>query len=254
MGDQDHHRHRGYFNPRPPRGGRLKGHFTFSTENIFQSTPSARRATLFIRSHPFFKNNFNPRPPRGGRQTHCGYTVVTNRISIHALREEGDKRAPVIVHVCNSISIHALREEGDDISRSDARKIIQFQSTPSARRATSPDPCRSVPGQNFNPRPPRGGRRPIRRFSASRGKISIHALREEGDDAGVCHEAQGQDFNPRPPRGGRRPRPRPAALSAKFQSTPSARRATFHAGKYLDRLFNFNPRPPRGGRLLSGCR
>ena len=36
-----------------------------------------------------------------------------NSISIHALREEGDRSINVIRHVLHSISIHALREEGD---------------------------------------------------------------------------------------------------------------------------------------------
>ena len=55
------------FNPRPPRGGRPKIPAFASLIMIFQSTPSARRATL-----PFFQmdyhTHFNPRPPRGGRR------------------------------------------------------------------------------------------------------------------------------------------------------------------------------------------
>ncbi len=34
-------------------------------------------------------------------------------ISIHALREEGDKRSSVLDQSAPVISIHALREEGD---------------------------------------------------------------------------------------------------------------------------------------------
>ena len=85
-------------------------------------------------------------------------------------------------------------------------EAARFLSTPSARRATREHRRRL----------------PLRR-------ISIHALREEGDlalhaDFGVV----GHDFYPRPPRGGRpktRPDDRPAS--------------------------NFYPRPPRGGRLSS---
>ena len=55
----------------------------------FLSTPSARRATVYHRDHE-----------------------DRHRISIHALREEGDpKKDWIAVHF--SISIHALREEGD---------------------------------------------------------------------------------------------------------------------------------------------
>ena len=57
---------------------------------VFLSTPSARRAT----------------------NTPADVYVI-NRISIHALREEGDVEAAFIVVLGNIISIHALREEGD---------------------------------------------------------------------------------------------------------------------------------------------
>ena len=61
-------------------------------------------------------------------------------------------------HKCHEISIHALREEGDR-SRSDNRHPLPY----------------------FYPRPPRGGRRPQKRFEPVKFVISIHALREEGD-------------------------------------------------------------------------
>ena len=56
---------------------------------------------------------------------------------------------------------------------------------------------------NFYPRPPRGGRRGYTSTPATANIISIHALREEGDDVlqdALHHLA---DFYPRPPRGGR---------------------------------------------------
>ena len=56
---------------------------------IFLSTPSARRAT---------ESAFT-------RKMHL-------QISIHALREEGDRRRDA-VGLAGHISIHALREEGD---------------------------------------------------------------------------------------------------------------------------------------------
>ena len=57
------------------------------------------------------------------------------------------------------ISIHALREEGDT--------AVSF-----------PASCRD----NFNPRPPRGGRRAVDAVVHLLVIISIHALREESDD------------------------------------------------------------------------
>ena len=82
--------------------------------------------------------------------------------------------------------------------------------------------------------------------------ISIHALREEGDDGGQGLAAAHLKFLSTPSA-------RRATASNfmedkdgnKFLSTPSARRATgcllgvFHPGAY------FYPRPPRGGRLTA---
>ena len=65
-----------------------------------------------------------------------GFSSALRRISIHALREEGD------VALCPNdqrtvvISIHALREEGDFTEMPQTLAEMQFLSTPSARRAT----------------------------------------------------------------------------------------------------------------------
>ena len=56
----------------------------------------------------------------------------------------------------------------------------------------------------FYPRPPRGGRRVMRINNSVRVKISIHALRGEGDPAVLTLLGGGNlYFYPRPPRGGR---------------------------------------------------
>ena len=56
------------------------------------------------------------------------------------------------------ISIHALREEGDKNTERGCKNGTQFLSTPSARRATGfPEWCISS-RLYFYPRPPRGGR------------------------------------------------------------------------------------------------
>ena len=125
----------GNFYPRPPRGGRQ----AYKTDGwvglAFLSTPSARRATW--PAH------------RGRRQI---------PISIHALREEGDRTAHGIsnaayrflstpsarratgadegIRQAQAISIHALREEGDVTDSARSPMILSFLSTPSARRAT----------------------------------------------------------------------------------------------------------------------
>ena len=168
---------------------------------------------------------FYPRPPRGGRPEFPVRNANREIISIHALREEGDRaglpesagrkdfyprpprggRRQAVLRRMRppDISIHALREEGD------ARK--------SWRRTT-----RSY----FYPRPPRGGQPSAYGYLGCRLQISIHALREEGDSpwrGSSCTEwisihalrEEGDkipsqtidvrlDFYPRPPRGGRR--------------------------------------------------
>ena len=80
-----------YFYPRPPRGGR---------------PPQTRRRTPPT-------SDFYPRPPRGGRPRLFSQLLLHLVISIHALREEGDKTLDYALHTLDKISIHALREEGD---------------------------------------------------------------------------------------------------------------------------------------------
>ena len=190
------------------------------------------------------------------------------------------------------ISIHALREEGDRAAGVQNVQYFAFLSTPSARRATCAPLRRILTSLYFYPRPPRGGR-PALRFhsppsvsflstpSARRAtrmrmlsklalSISIHALREEGDSQWASTLSKTGDFYPRPPRGGRRSSYRSYGTALQFLSTPSARRATraeaaprsgwhisIHAlreegdgGHPVRRPAgsNFYPRPPRGGR------
>ena len=56
-----------YFNPLPPRGGRLAAKVLTGRGNKFQSTPSAWRETLSRHCSAFATIYFNPLPPRGGR-------------------------------------------------------------------------------------------------------------------------------------------------------------------------------------------
>ena len=148
--------------------------------------------------------DFYPRPPRGGRPDRFPPLSQTGGISIHALREEGDtvsgytkaqvlkflstpsaRRATCMRQEQNSsicISIHALREEGDPTTPVTVRCMFLFLSTPSARRATMSGQGSFVPTEDFYPRPPRGGRRLLICAADLGGHISIHALREEGDE------------------------------------------------------------------------
>ena len=213
---------------------------------------------------------FYPRPPRGGRRRAAHRYAYRCRISIHALREEGDAQE-LQERRGDGISIHALREEGDEGEVPYTYLVLEFLSTPSARRATPTPLLPLMVQKHFYPRPPRGGRHKGMDFQLKRLKflstpsarratlslialvlldgISIHALREEGDYSRGSLTKWRTNFYPRPPRGGRLVRlgairlhsihfyPRPPRGGRRFVTvfTPSETR-------------HFYPRPPRGGR------
>ena len=122
-----------------------------------------------------------------------------------------------------------------------------FLSTPSARRATpQQQTLRGESNISIHALREEGDNsKQARRAAIS---ISIHALREEGDQTSQVKKLHRHDFYPRPPRGGRRLPPLLNSLDAGFLSTPSARRATRRACNHHGRNKNFYPRPPRGGR------
>ena len=106
--------------------------------------------------------------------------ATTARISIHALREEGDHSWHRQPHTPRYFYPRPPR--GGRLPCSVLLLLdFKFLSTPSARRATMLHPMDST---NEN--------------------ISIHALREEGDDNYLLKGVTNHDFYPRPPRGGRR--------------------------------------------------
>ena len=131
----------------------------------------------------------------------CLTFAVMQRISIHALREEGD-RLSFFRRGLEPISIHALREEGD--RRGQGQRFRAVISIHALREEGDINfLCYLHWFCHFYPRPPRGGRRgwnyinkstylflstpSARRATAgapyllARWDISIHALREEGD-------------------------------------------------------------------------
>ena len=192
-----------YFYPRPPRGGRRSfsrrtlGFFRISIHALreegdvaadaelyvaekFLSTPSARRATRRSEQSRHVSAYFYPRPPRGGRR--LVLLISAGRIYFYPRPPRGGRPAPQPV----------------------VTFVNLFLSTPSARRATRRSEQSRHVSAYFYPRPPRGGRRLVLLISAGRiyfyprpprgGRprlrvldpfvleISIHALREEGDD------------------------------------------------------------------------
>ena len=146
------------------------------------------------------------------------------------------------------ISIHALREEGDKAGEPVTIPINDFYPRPP--RGGRPFALAShILVTDFYPRPPRGGRPVALPNEPGNRFISIHALREEGDVKGWLRATEVtrflstpsarratarsalsaqvvRDFYPRPPRGGRRILPCFFPPKIIFLSTPSARRAT----------------------------
>ena len=153
------------------------------------------------------------------------YSVPGLYISIHALREEGDAWQNATHGSVKAISIHALREEGDTLQKRCTKWTVKFLSTPSARRATPFLYFLPVRTSFLSTPSARRATENRRRYLATM-KISIHALREEGDKEKVWEGKPHEYFYPRPPRGGRRQEMHRWQCSKTFLSTPSARRAT----------------------------
>ena len=214
---------------------------------LFLSTPSARRATWAASGWAMVPPYFYPRPPRGGRPARADRREVGAGISIHALREEGD-RSPTTPPTTEN----------------------KFLSTPSARRAT-PEWCADGPScADFYPRPPRGGRlhksksakrvrdfypRPPRGGRRAACSLSVRLIlflstpsARRATSGWTKWASKISNFYPRPPRGGRPSRLPQTYTEYIFLSTPSARRATCRSALPASTSGHFYPRPPRGGR------
>ena len=281
------------FNPRPPRGGRRQGTedapilcpisihalreesdgfcgtissiswefqstpsarratlaswFSSLHASLFQSTPSARRATACVQLEKGPESEFQSTPSaRRATSFTSPFTRTLEFQSTPSARRATRRKSNAIRKAY--ISIHALREESDGHG-------------PGLR------PCR----QNFNPRPPRGERHATGFTRTTSFPISIHALREESDNLSITSGEASENFNPRPPRGERRltvstmalrmqnfnPRPprgeRPPASVHTAQQAIISIHALREESDELSCLLrgllqNFNPRPPRGGR------
>ena len=214
-----------YFYPRPPRGGRRR--------------PGGRGFYSPAISIHALREEGDHR--HRGRRRH-------RRISIHALREEGD--TPMAASFSRGRQFLSTPSARRATSRATTMRCALPYFYPRPPRGGRP--CGRVTRWtllNFYPRPPRGGRlsrstskvnrsvflstpsarrATIKAIDAYLAKaISIHALREEGDNQGHRRIARQSNFYPRPPRGGRQAR-----------------------GAATSPTLYFYPRPPRGGRPL----
>ena len=214
-----------YFYPRPPRGGRRL--------RPSGSSPSGL--------------NFYPRPPRGGRRTlHFKGSSADGFLSTPSARRA--TRQNFGRDAGHLISIHALREEGD-LSVFCFSIICgkDFYPRPprGGRRRQEIQPIKQA---DFYPRPPRGGRLLSQGRFLAEESISIHALREEGDQSSFTRTGRCPQFLSTPSARRATREPNRKGVSTIFLSTPSARRATLPYRCLLTRRPYFYPRPPRGGR------
>ena len=240
-----------HFYPRPPRGGRpaLPGdllvlffisihalreegdYFANSAKyqiTLFLSTPSARRATLFLQhkrppcrflSTPSArratggaaaackkKTNFYPRPPRGGRPS--------------------ETLSPVAMHSY----FYPRPPRGGRRGRQQALKLTSYFYPRPPRGGRRTHPASSGRAGDFYPRPPRGGRPSC--SSRAAGASYFYPRPPRGGRPPCRHPAdRPSNFYPRPPRGGRPPSKDILMGLPLFLSTPSARRATANLGE-----------------------
>ena len=183
--------------------GDARSEFRLCITLRFLSTPSARRATVPLMVFQTPHTDFYPRPPRGGRQEPMKASV-RHRLFLSTPSARRATGADEGIRQAQAISIHALREEGDRRSMTSPGIPLNFYPRP----PRGGRPHRRLPVWlvlcHFYPRPPRGGRLRLLSSSWIWPAISIHALREEGDQ----------------------PRSYDEILNDLFLSTPSARRAT----------------------------
>ena len=154
-----------YFYPRPPRGGRRlrpaerQGADAISIHALREEGDS----TTWPKGWPL--RNFYPRPPRGGRRLTSGRLLPTSLfLSTPSARRATRHHQPR--RLCTPISIHALREEGDrgpgtphrplgyfyprpprggrPFASANSPVFSSFLSTPSARRATAKTETKSL--------------------------------------------------------------------------------------------------------------
>ena len=163
-------------------GDRRGGGIRSSIKRNFYPRPPGGGRPRWALSLGLSLTHFYPRPPGGGR---LGRGNRETELRITFLSTPSGWRATHSGrwwHMTRAISIHALRVEGDYRTMTEQQVNVRFLSTPSGWRATlhglsQMDGCDAY----FYPRPPGGGRRGRHRNPCQSGRISIHALRVEGD-------------------------------------------------------------------------
>ena len=152
----DHHPLRNFY-PRPPRGGRRCGAACFHLPDMISIHALREEGDPLPCCRGFMLPDFYPRPPRGGRRARWNPLVlIPVFLSTPSARRATCPLEPACADTC--ISIHALREEGDRNRCFRADRSADFYPRPP--RGGRPDQHgeRLRRTTNFYPHPPRGGR------------------------------------------------------------------------------------------------
>ena len=211
-----------------------RAEYAVSWGKEFLSTPSARRATKNLAVRHLLLDNFYPRPPRGGRRRKAmAVPMFIVFLSTPSARRATSGKEGLRWQGCNFYP--RPPRGGRPAAGLTITASTKFLSTPSARRATEDSIKIHCDDIGFLSTP--SARRATEADDRAEQEqiISIHALREEGDFCSRLATSQIPHFYPRPPRGGRQVSRKPDGWYYLFLSTPSARRATEHMAKPVNK-------------------
>ena len=170
----------GYFNPRPPRGGRPglpRRHGRHPEISIHALREEGDPGCVHFAAAG---RDFNPRPPRGGRPKRSVFQQITISFQSTPSARRATGKGALVQTEKTDFNPRPPRGGRPGDAPGNAAASTNFNPRPP--RGGRPASAASNSGQsNFNPRPPRGGRQ----FKGGLGGGDLN------------------DFNPRPPRGGR---------------------------------------------------
>ena len=263
------------FNPRPPRGGRLRRPAVGGVPAVVSTHAPRAGGDRRLSCHPSSILQFQPTPPARGATCRLPGASAADRSfqptppARGATRPRPARRRP-------RASFNPRPPRGGRLRPRRSPRTSRPSFNPRPPRGGRPARLSRRPTTwgSFNPRPPRGGR-PAERMDVGRPTVvSTHAPRAGGDLDGAQERLGRACFNPRPPRGGRHVAPATFPPEMEFQPTPPARGATLPRLPVEDVVLvsthapraggdprrrrrarsatGFNPRPPRGGRPGSG--
>jgi len=233
------------FNPRAPRGARLRMIATTGGPPMFQSTRPARGATRASRTCGA-PPRFNPRAPRGARLGRLAQHGLEERVSIHAPRAGRDDQPRHRQRLLERFNPRAPR--GARL-REYVEQLVRYRFNPRAPRGARPRAfILSTAASSFNPRAPRGARPTP--FIVTAFDTAFQSTRPARGatiiQTGRLNQTEFQST--RPARGATAvPWPSSRSLTVSIHAPRAGRDGLLIAAYPF--VGCFNPRAPRGARL-----